>query len=219
MDTMTIETLQTSHVLVLFYGHKMLLTIGKLDFMFALFLYLSMHQLIFCSSLRQKSLQWIYAYIITDHLLLARFFLLYTVHAQSTNCQPSRAWVLFICYFQVIIDNYFNISEVYILLALNLFRYAQIVQNQNVYEAPTSLMIASRLSLYLIPLVAVVIPLITGWNCIKESIRGSCSILCTNIYIEIFNLIFAFASPILLNIWVICACAHHIQLKSPLHKT
>ncbi|CAF2178389.1 unnamed protein product [Rotaria magnacalcarata] len=96
-----------------------------------------------------------------------------------------------------------------------------LVHNRNAYEARTSLVIASHLSLSLIPLVAVAIPLITGSNCIKESIRGSCSMLYANIYIEIFNLnfAFAFASPVLLNICVIYACAHHIQLKSPLHKT
>jgi hypothetical protein len=76
--------------------------------------------LAFCSSVRQTSMQWIYAYLTTDILLLSRFFFLYIIGTTSTECEPSQSWVLFICIFQTTIDNYLNILEVYILLALNI---------------------------------------------------------------------------------------------------
>jgi hypothetical protein len=46
-------------------------------------------QLAFCPTVRQKTMQWLYAYLATDILLLIRFFFLFIVHTTSTACVHS----------------------------------------------------------------------------------------------------------------------------------
>ncbi|CAF2681783.1 unnamed protein product [Rotaria sp. Silwood2] len=176
-------------------------------------------QIIFCSSLRQKSLQWIYSYLITDILLLAHFFFSYFVHTTSTNCKPSRSWVLFICYFEAALDNYLNITEVYILLALNICRYIRIAYNRNVYQVHMKVLILTEFGIFLIPLIIFILEFLFGWTEIKELIRDSCDVFYTNIYIQIFNTIFGYALPMFLNMLVIYAGIRHIHLASTLQRT
>ncbi len=175
-------------------------------------------QLVFCPSIRQKSMQWIYAYLITDILLLFRFFLIYIVYTTSTACEPNKAWFLFMCYFEIIGDNYPNILEVYILLALNICRYAQIAYNRNVYATNRRLLIISHFLIYFAPLLSLFVQFITGWAQIEPFTNDVCDVLYTNAYIQIFNIIAAFALPILLNILVIYASVRHVRLTSALRR-
>lgn len=176
-------------------------------------------QLIFCSSLRQKSMQWIYAYIITDDLLLLRFFFLYIVHTQLTDCSQNGIWFWVISYIETTLDNYLNVLQVYILFALNVCRYIQIVRNINVYTVHKKLLFLSHLAIYLLPLIVVVVPIVAGWTLIKIVPRDACFIYYKNVGIEIFNIIFTFALPIFSNIMIIYACARHIHLTSTLKRT
>jgi hypothetical protein len=176
-------------------------------------------QILFCSSVRQKSMQWIYAYLITDILLLFRFFFVYIVRTTSTECEPSRSWVLFMCYFEATVDNYFNILEVYILLALNICRYAQIAYNRNVYQVYKNILILTHLGIYFIALLVSFVPFVFGWTVLEEYIRDRCEISYTNVYIEVFNIIIGFALPVALNILVIYASVRHIRLRSTLRQT
>ncbi|CAF3930504.1 unnamed protein product [Rotaria sp. Silwood2] len=176
-------------------------------------------QLIFSSSIRQKSMQWIYAYLLTDMFLLLRFCFSYTIHTTSTECQPSRSRILFICYFEAILDNYFNILKVYILLVLNLCRYIQIAYNKNVYQSSRCLLVLAHLGIYIIPLLVYIAPCILGWTDVGGFVRDTCVIFYANMYIQIFNTIFAFALPIFLNILVISASIRHIHSKAALQKS
>ncbi len=83
-------------------------------------------------TVRQRSMQWLYAYLTTDILLLIRFFLLYVYH-WSSLCIPN-IFHLIICYYEAIFDNYLNLLQSYILLALNICRYLQVARNYNVYR-------------------------------------------------------------------------------------
>ena len=103
----------------------------------------------FCSSVRQKSMQWLYAYLVTDILLLMRFFFVFIVRTTSTDCMPNRSWYLFVSYLEAFADNYLNILEVYILFALNLCRYAQITKNKNVYITNTRLLVLAHVAIYM----------------------------------------------------------------------
>ncbi|UJR21503.1 hypothetical protein I4U23_024588 [Adineta vaga] len=175
-------------------------------------------QLAFCPSVRQKSMQWIYAYLVTDIFLLARFIITYIVRTTTTECEPSPAWVIFICYFDAIFDNYFNVLEVYILLALNICRYVQIAYNRNVYEVHKSCLVFAHLGIYSFTLISLVIQFVLGWCQIYVIFRDSCQVIYTNLYIQIFNIATAFAIPIFLNVIVIYMSARHIRLASTLQK-
>jgi hypothetical protein len=175
-------------------------------------------QLVFYSSLRQKSMQWIYAYLITDILLLFRFFFTYIIHTTSTECAPNRIWALFICYFEATVDNYLNILEVYIILALNICRYIQIAYNRNVYTTDQRILIVAHFSLYLIPLLFFLIQFLIGWAQLEQFTNDLCDVIYTNDYIQIFNMIMGFVLPVVLNIFVIYASVRHVRLISNLRR-
>ncbi|CAF3756287.1 unnamed protein product [Rotaria sp. Silwood1] len=176
-------------------------------------------QIIFCSSLRQRSLLWIYSYLITDIFLLVRFSFSYIVHTTSTECKPSRAWILFTCYFEATLDNYLNITEIYILLALNICRYVRIAYNRNVYQVDMKRLILTQFGICLVPLVVLIVEFLFGWTQIRELISDSCDVFYTNVYIQVFNTIFGYALPMFLNVLVIYASVRHVHLTSTLQPT
>jgi hypothetical protein len=175
-------------------------------------------QLVVCSSVRQKSMQWIYAYLITDIFLLFRFFFVYIVRTTSFECEPNRSWELFVCYFEATVDNYFNVLEVYILLALNICRYVQIAYSRNVYRIYKKTLILTHFGIYFLTLLFFFIQFVFGWTELHEYIKDRCEISYTNIYIQIFNIIIGFALPISLNILVIYISIRYIHLKSGLRR-
>ena len=176
-------------------------------------------QLIFCPAVRKKSMQWLYAYLITDILLLFRYFFVYIVHTTSDECIPNPAWALFVCYFEATVDNYLNTLEVYILLALNICRYIQIVHNKNAYVAHFRLLICAHVIIYFIPIIMYLMQISIGWAEVSRFVGGSCDVSYNNIVIQILNLIIVFALPIALNIVVIGCSIHHIHLTSRLNRT
>ncbi|UJR27452.1 hypothetical protein I4U23_008741 [Adineta vaga] len=175
-------------------------------------------QIICCSALRQKTMQWIYAYLITDILLLMRFFFLFIVHTTSTDCQPNESWYLFISYFEAIFDNYLNILGVYILLALNICRYAQIARNRNVYVTHVRLLVAAHFGIYFIPLILLIIQISVGWAKLDAHGGEICDLRYTHIYVQVFNVLIAFVFPLSCNVIVIYASVRHIHLVSHLRQ-
>ncbi|CAF1538764.1 unnamed protein product [Adineta ricciae] len=173
-------------------------------------------QLAFSSSIRLKSLQWIYAYLITDILLLFRFFFLYIIGTRSIECEPSQFWVSFICIIQATMDNYLNIIEVYILLALNVCRYVQITYNKDVYRLYAKQLISAHLTVYLLPFFILLIQFPLGWAILVKSVDESCDVRYSSIYTQIMNLIFAFVLPIILNILVLYISARRVRLTTTL---
>ncbi|CAF0759818.1 unnamed protein product [Adineta ricciae] len=167
-------------------------------------------------SVRQRSMQWLYAYLVTDILLLMRFFVGFIVHTMSTDCTPTKSWSLFICYFEATFDNYLNMLEVYILLALNICRYVQIVHNRSVYISHVKLLVCSHLIIYIFPLAAFIIQLQINWARLRQNIGASCDIDFTNIYAQIINVIIGFLLPILLNLIILYLNMRHIRLTSRL---
>ena len=176
-------------------------------------------QLILFPFVRQKAMQWLYAYLITDILLLFRFFLVYIVRTTSSECTLNIAWYFFVCYFEAFVDTYLNATEVYILLALNLCRYAQIVRNKNVYVTHLKLLTLTHLAIYLMPIINFVVQVAVNWAGLIIVSGDSCSIHYTNIYIQVFNTTFIFALPIGLNILVIYASIRYVHLTSRLRRT
>jgi hypothetical protein len=59
---------------------------------------------------------------------------------------------------------------------------------------------------------------VTGWAQLEPFTHDVCDVLYTNTYIQIFNIIIAFALPILLNILVIYASVRHVRLTTALRR-
>src|SRR5256885_14376453 len=78
-------------------------------------------QFVICSSLRQRNMMWLYVYLITDFLLIARFFILYSIRRTSICLFTTSRDVL--CYFEASSKYYINIVQSYLLLAFNICRY------------------------------------------------------------------------------------------------
>ncbi|UJR21502.1 hypothetical protein I4U23_024587 [Adineta vaga] len=175
-------------------------------------------QLAFCPSVRQKSMQWIYAYLVTDILLLARFFFTYIVRRTATECEPTKLWFYFVCYVEATVDNYLNVLEVYILLVLNICRYVQIAHNINVYQVHKKLLAITHITIYVSTAISLVLQFILEWSQLTIYYRDSCQVTYTNLYIQIFNIATAFAIPIFLNVIVIYMSARHVRLASTLQK-
>ncbi|CAF1012149.1 unnamed protein product [Adineta ricciae] len=175
-------------------------------------------QFIFFSSIRQKSMQWIYAYLVTDILLVIRFFFLFIIHTLVIGCQPSEGWYLFICYFEATLDNYLNTLEVYILLALNICRHAQIARNKNVYETNTGLLTVAHLAIYILPLVNLLGQILLNWAKLDAHSSDICDLRFSATSVQIYNVTVAFVLPISLNVFVIYRSAHYIQLTSHLRR-
>ncbi|CAF1613735.1 unnamed protein product [Adineta ricciae] len=171
-------------------------------------------QLACCSSVRQGSMQWLYAYLITDLFLIIRYVSVYIVYTTTTDCYPNQSWVLFMYYFEVTFDNYLNILEVYILLALNICRYIQIAYNRNVYQLYGKYLFAAHVCIYTLPALSVLIQLYAGWCQLLVVPRNYCQVVYTNIYIQVFNVITAFALPIALNIIIIYCSVRHVRSAS-----
>ena len=175
-------------------------------------------QLIVCPSVRQKSIQWIYAYLITDICLILRFFITYIFHTTSSACQASPLWQLIVCYFDAVVDNYFNILEIYILLALNICRYVQIKYNRNPYQIYPKALLLTHLGIYIIPLLYSFIQFYFNWCILDGYGTDRCLVTYSNIYIQVFNIIFTFFLPIFMNLCVIGASVQHVRSTSGLQR-
>ena len=177
-------------------------------------------QVICYSSVRQRSVQWLFAYLITDILLLFRYFFLCIVHTNSPHKSSLQStWLIFVCYFEATVDIYLNTLEVYILLALNICRYIQIVYNKDVYITHVRILICAHLLIYFVPMILYILELTTEWAQVNMYSDGTCDVSYNNIIIQILNLIIVFALPIALNIAVIGCSIHHIHLTSRLNRT
>lgn len=74
------------------------------------------------------------------------------------------------------------------------------------------------MGIYLLPLILYTIQIYFGWVSVNEYMNESCDVAYTNIYVQIFNVIFTFVLPISLNIFVIYASIRHVGLTSRLRR-
>jgi hypothetical protein len=167
---------------------------------------------LFCSSLHQRSIQWLYAYLATDILLLSRFFFSYIVHVHLAEYSTNHVWITFICYIDATADNYLNVLEVYMLLALNIGRYYQIVRGVNVYIASIRSLVIAHLLIYILPIFVLAIEL---WAGSARLVKINCDyydIMYTNIYVKLANTFLGYTAPICFNVFIICLNMRHLHL-------
>ncbi len=160
-------------------------------------------------SVRQHSMQWLYAYLITDLLLLIRFFLLYA-YRWSSICVPHVLRII-ICYCEAIFDNYLNLIQSYILLALNICRYLQIAYNHNVYSLNRHAIILAHLLIYILPLLGHVTTIICGWSKLDNPPGDACDLLPVSLTIRLFFLLFSYFIPVILTLFFLLLSLNYIH--------
>ena len=147
-------------------------------------------------TVRQRSMQWLYAYLITDLLLLIRFFVLY-VYRWWPICVPYLLHTI-ICCFEATFDNYLNLLQSYILLALNICRYLQVVRNHNIYQLKRRTMIICHLLIYLLPPLYYITGIVYGWLVLLRPQSNACDISFTTITVQILFVLFFYIIPVAL---------------------
>ena len=107
-----------------------------------------------------------------------------------------------------------NILEVYILLALNICRHIQIAYNRNVYQLYGKYLLAAHVCIYTVTSISVLIQFYARSCQLLIVPRNYCQVVYTNVYIQVFNVITAFALPIALNIIIIYCSVRHVRSTS-----
>lgn len=155
-------------------------------------------QLLTYPSVRQWSMQWAYAYLMTDLFLLVRFFLLYLYRSWSTCVSPLLR--LLICYCEAIFDNYLNLLQSYVLLALNICRYLQIVHSYNVYSSNRRTIIVGHLLIYILPLGGHLLAIRCGWTRLQAPPGDACDLLPVSLLIRVAFLLLSYFIPVILTL-------------------
>ena len=166
-------------------------------------------QFIAYPSVRQRSMQWLYAYLGSDLLLLIRFFVFY-IYRWSSICVP-HSLRLIICYCEAIFDNYLNLLQSYILLALNVCRYIQIVYNHNVYSSNGYAIIIAHLLIYTLPLLGHLVTIMFGWSKLESPPGDTCDLIPKPIVVRLLFLLFSYFIPVILTLVFLWMCLNHIR--------
>ncbi len=158
---------------------------------------------------RKRLMLWVYAYLDIDLLLLVRFFLLYA-YRWRLICVSYRLRTI-ICYFEAIFDNYLNLLQSYILLALNICRYLQIAHNYNVYSSNRHTIIIIHFLIYFLPLIGYIGTIILGWTILQNPQGGICNLLPVSFIIRILFLLFSYFIPVILTLIFLFLSLNHIR--------
>jgi hypothetical protein len=160
-------------------------------------------------AVRKRSMLWVYAYLAIDLLLLIRFFSLYA-YRWWPICVSHRFRII-ICYCEAIFDNYLNLSQSYILLALNICRYLQIAHNHNVYSSNRHTIIIVHFLIYFLPLFGHISTIILGWTILQNPPGGICNLLPISFIIRILFLLFSYFIPVILTLIFLFLSLNHIR--------
>jgi hypothetical protein len=172
-------------------------------------------QLIAYPSVRQWPMQWLYAYLGTDLFLLIRFFLLYA-YRWWPKCVPHFLRTL-LCYCEAIFDNYLNLLQSYILLALNICRYLQIRYNHNVYSSNRHTIIISHFLIYSLPLLGHLLAIKFGWIVLQNPPGNACDLLPVSLTIGILFLLLSYFLPVILTLVFLALCLKYIRNTDGIH--
>ncbi|CAF4355916.1 unnamed protein product, partial [Adineta steineri] len=158
-------------------------------------------QFIVCSTLRQRNMMWLYAYLVTDGLLIARFFIFYAIRLVSICLYPTARDVL--CYFEASTKFYINTVQTYLLLAFNICRSLQLVSNKNIYTKRPRLIIFIHFLIYILPAINVIVQFVAQLSQIYRRRGGSCDIVYVSTIVEVFNLFVIYIIPIFSTIFIL----------------
>jgi len=160
-------------------------------------------------TVRQRSMQWLYAYLATDLILLLRFFLLYA-YRWSPICVPHLLRTI-ICYCEAILDSYLNLLQSYIVLALNICRYLQVTRTYDVYLSSNHTIIISHFLIYILPLLYYVIAIICYQLVLERPPGDACDLIFTSISMQIIFLLFSYFIPVILTLVFLLLSLNYIR--------
>jgi hypothetical protein len=166
-------------------------------------------QVLVFSSLKQRNMMWLYAYLMTDFFLLARFFILYSIRRYGVCIYPTLRTIL--CYFEASSKFYTNGVQTYLLLALNVCRYLQIVSNRDVFIEKFRLLIFILVFIIILPAINVMVQFLANWTLLWRRTGSSCDIQYVSLSVQIFNLFAIYIIPVALGIILIIFCIHHVS--------
>lgn len=158
-------------------------------------------------SSRKRSMILLYIYIFSDGILLVRFFVLYGIHRSNVCVLPALR--TFICGFESSSKIYIDITQNYLLLIFNIFRYIQIVCNRNIYIEKLWLIILILCFIYTMPVIIYTVQFRIGGAYIHGGDGESCDILYRSLAVQIFNIVIIYAMPLFINIILICLGIRH----------
>lgn len=171
------------------------------------------------SSLHQwESMQWLYAFLVIDQLLLVRFFILYGLRT-STTCVSGTSDI-FVCYFESVSEIYLNYLQGFVLLALNICRHCQITYGEaNIYSNHRRLMFSIHCLIYILPLIILFVEIKLDWAVLYSDSGGSCDLEYVFLSIRILNTIFGYIFPVSLTLFLLFISLHHVRLQFAAIKT
>ena len=152
---------------------------------------------------------WLFVYLITDYLLLSRFFILYGIRVAGLCLDTTSRDIL--CYFEASSKFYMNTVQSYLMLAFNICRYAQIVSNRNVYIEKPRWIWVGHLLIGVLPIVNDAIQFVTKQAQISRRRGGSCDIQYVSVPIQVFNVLVTFVIPVSISLIVIALDIRHVS--------
>ena len=161
------------------------------------------------SSLRQRNMMWIFAYLITDLLLLCRFFVLYEIRVSGTCLFKTSRDIL--CYFEASSKFYLNTVQSYLILSFNVCRYLQIAAGRNIYTEKPRLILLAHGLIYSLPMVNLVVQFFTTWAQLWRRRGGSCDIQYSSTAVQIFNVFVTFLFPIVTNLIILALDIRYVS--------
>ncbi|CAF3852285.1 unnamed protein product [Rotaria sp. Silwood2] len=159
--------------------------------------------------LHRRSMLWINAYLTTDLLLLIRFFLLYA-YRWRPMC-VLHFFHIIICYCEAIFDNYLNLLQSYILLALNICRYLQIAHNHNVYSSNRHTIIIVHFLIYFLPLFSHIIAIKFGWTILQNPPGDACDLLPISFAMKIIFLLLSYFILVMLTLVFLSLSLNYVR--------
>jgi hypothetical protein len=104
-----------------------------------------------------------------------------------------------------------NTVQSYLMLALNVSRYAQIVFNRNVYIENRRLIILTHFLIIIAPALNVTVQFIADWTLLWRRNGSACDIEYKSLSVQIFNLFVTYIIPVTLNLILIALCIRHVS--------
>ncbi|CAF3747460.1 unnamed protein product [Adineta steineri] len=160
-------------------------------------------------TVRQRSMQWLYTYLAIDVLLLIRVFVIYAYQSRSI-CVPHFLRII-MCYYEAIFDNYLNVLQSYIILALNICRYLQITDNRDIYVIRHRTIIISHLLIYILPILCYIIAILYHWLVVFKPQNDICDLELTSAVVQILFLLFSYFIPLVFTSIFLFLSLRHIR--------
>ncbi|CAF1322800.1 unnamed protein product [Adineta steineri] len=160
-------------------------------------------------TVRQRSMQWLYTYLAIDVLLLIRVFIIYAYQSRPM-CVPHFLRTI-MCYYEAIFDNYLNVLQSYIILALNICRYLQITDNRDIYVIRHRTIIISHFLIYILPILCYIIAILCHWLVIFKPQNDICDLELTSAVVQILFLLFSYFIPLVFTSIFLFLSLRHIR--------